>query len=198
MRNLAGQIETGVKAIARLGYIVGGWCLILLSLMICVEVVLRKVFNQSLQGVDEYGGYALAISSAIGFAYAFYEGSHIRIDVLVRRLPRGLRIASSLVAHLSLFFVATFFAKYAVLLTLESLDMESFANTPLRTPLYIPQGIWAFGMCLFALAVGVRLLLILQGLLQKQWPLLISLLDPRSEDETELKRVMQDIEGPRK
>lgn len=198
MKNPAGRIENGVRALARIGYIAGGWCLILLSLMICVEVVLRKVFNQSLQGVDEYGGYALAISSAIGFAYAFYEGSHIRIDVLVRRLPRGLRIASSLVAHFSLFFVATFFAKYAVLLTLESWDMDSFANTPLRTPLVIPQGIWALGMCLFSLAVGVRLLVVLQGLLRKQWPLLISLLDPRDEDEVEIRRVMHDIEGPQK
>ena len=198
MKNLATRTEGWVKALARVGYILGGWLLILLSVMVCAEIVLRKVFNQSLQGVDEYGGYALAVTSAIGFAYAFYEGSHIRIDVLVRRLPRGLRIASSLVAHLSLLFVAAFFAKYAVLLALESWDMESFANTPLRTPLFIPQAIWAGGMCLFALAIAIRLAVMLQTFLRKQWPVLVLMLDPKDADEAEIHRVLHDIEGKRK
>lgn len=198
MKNLASRIENGVKALSRVAYILGGWLLILLSVMVCVEIVLRKVFNQSLQGVDEYGGYVLAITSAFGFAFAFYEGSHIRIDVLVRRLPRGLRIVSSLVALLSLLFVAAFIAKYTVLLAVESWDMESFANTPLRTPLFIPQAIWAAGICLFALAIAMRLLVMLQSALRRQWPLLALMLDPKDGDEAEIHRVLQDIEGQRK
>ncbi len=59
MKNIGNSVEGGVKTISRIAYIVGGWLLILLSIMVCAEIVLRKVFNQSLQGVDEYGGYRL-------------------------------------------------------------------------------------------------------------------------------------------
>lgn len=195
MKNLTVRAENGVKTLSRIAYIVGGWLLILLSLMVCAEVVLRKVFNHSLQGVDEYGGYALAITSAIGFAYAFYEGAHIRIDVLIRRLPRSLRIVSSVVAHLSLLFVAGLFAKYTALLAIESWELGAFANTPLRTPLYIPQAVWAGGMFLFLVALAVRLAVILEGLVRRQWPDLVTLLDPRAEDVAEIERVLHDIEG---
>lgn len=195
MKNLSTSVEDRVKALARVACIVGGWLLILLSIMVCAEIVLRKVFNHSLQGVDEYGGYALAVTSAIGFAFAFYEGSHIRIDVLVRRLPRSLRILSSVVAHLSLLVVAGLFAKYAVLLTIESWEINAFANTPLRTPLYVPQAIWAGGMCLFFVALSVRLLVMLEGVVRKQWPDLVALLDTRDADVAEIERVLHDIEG---
>jgi TRAP-type C4-dicarboxylate transport system permease small subunit len=127
--------------------------------------------------VDEYGGYVLAITSAVGFAYTFYEGSHIRIDVLVRLLPRSLRMASWFIAHLSLIFVAALFAQHAVFLALESWDFGAFANTPLRTPLYIPQAIWAGGFCLFVIALVVRLAVILEGVLRSQWPEVVALLD---------------------
>ena len=198
MKNIGGNAEGWVKAFSRFAYIVGGWLLILLSIMVCAEIILRKVFNQSLQGVDEYGGYALAVTSAIGFAYAFYEGAHIRIDVLVRRMPQSLRILSALVAHLSLLVVAGLFAKYAVLLTIESWEIDAFANTPLRTPLYIPQAIWAGGMCLFFVALLVRLFMIIEGAVRKQWPDLAALLDTRDADATEIERVLQDIEGQQK
>ncbi|MBL6946398.1 MAG: TRAP transporter small permease [Rhodospirillales bacterium] len=194
MKNLSNSVENGVKAVSRIAYIGGGWLLIILSVLVCAEIVLRKVFSQSLQGVDEYGGYALAVTSAIGFAFAFYEGSHIRIDVLVTRLPRSLRILSSVVAHLSLLVVAWLFAKYAVLLTIESWEISAFANTPLRTPLFIPQAIWAGGMCLFFVALAVRLLKILEGVARKQWQDLVALLDTRDADSAEIERVLHDIE----
>ena len=184
MKNLSGSVENGVKAISRMAYIVGGWALIVLSIMVCVEVVLRKVFSLSLQGVDEYGGYALAITSAVGFAFTFYEGSHIRIDVLVRLLPRFLRITSSVVAHLSLIAVAALLANYAVDLTVESWEIGAFANTPLRTPLYIPQAVWSAGLCLFVIALVVRLAVILEGVARKQWPELIALLDTQEDKKT--------------
>jgi hypothetical protein len=34
----------------------------------CVEMVSRKLFNYNLQGIDEIGGYTLAVTSAIGFS----------------------------------------------------------------------------------------------------------------------------------
>jgi hypothetical protein len=44
----------------RIGAILSGYALLLLSLTICAEIVLRRLAAYSLQGVDEIGGYVLA------------------------------------------------------------------------------------------------------------------------------------------
>lgn len=186
MSNHLKNIESKFQSFSKLTCIAGGWLLILLSVMICVEVFLRKVFSLSLQGVDEYGGYALAITASLGLAYAFYEGTHIKIDVLVRLFPQPIRIASSLLAQVTLFGVASFLAYRTVLHTLESWELSAFANTPLRTPLYVPQGIWALGFTLFMIVLGIRLLLVLELAVRRNGTELKELLDT-NQDEEEVK-----------
>ena len=57
----------------------------------CVEMVTRKLFNFSLQGVDEIGGYTLAVTSALGlFVHAAGTRGHTRVDFLLSRLPAWL------------------------------------------------------------------------------------------------------------
>jgi hypothetical protein len=52
--------------------------------------------------------------------------------------------------------MVVFFA-YRALLTLdETILFDSIANTPLQTPLWIPQGLWAAGMVFFAVAAVVH------------------------------------------
>ena len=59
---------------------------------------MRKVLNRSLQGVDELGGYVLAVGTGLSFAAALLARAHIRIDVIHERLPRALRVAFNIAA----------------------------------------------------------------------------------------------------
>lgn len=197
MDNFTGRVEDSLKSLSKLVCITGGWFLVLISIMICIEVLMRKVFNHSLQGVDEYGGYALALTAALGLAYAFYEGTHIKIDVLIRLMPRHFRIGSSLLAQVTLLAIAVFFAYRTILHAFESWELTAFANTPLRTPLYIPQGIWAAGFCLFMLVLAVRMLVILEMLIRRQKTDLVELLDTNHE-ELEIKKAIAKAAGSEK
>mgnify|MGYP006194141717 CR=1 FL=1 len=47
-----------------------GLIFVALSLVVAVETALRKLFNISLQGADELGGYALAVGATIAFSLA--------------------------------------------------------------------------------------------------------------------------------
>ena len=71
-----------------------GFSLLALALAVAVETIMRKVFNKSLQGVDELGGYILAVAAALSFAIAIHARTHIRIDLLHDRLPRDMRACS--------------------------------------------------------------------------------------------------------
>ena len=48
-----------LKSISNLLTILTGYSLLILSFSIVLEIFLRAVFNFSMQGVDEYGGYVV-------------------------------------------------------------------------------------------------------------------------------------------
>ena len=136
---------------------VGGLILFATSIMIAIEVVLRKIFAISMGGADELSNYALAISSSWTFGYALFRKAHIRIDVFYVRLPRRLRQALD-VLSLALFGLCTLVVSYfAFRVLLTSIQRSSIANTPLATPLWIPQGLWFAGILTLTLMVFILL-----------------------------------------
>ncbi len=131
--------------------ILSGWWLIAFSLASCFEMVSRKLFQYSLQGIDEIGGYTLAATSAIGFSYTLITRGHTRIDFLVSKMPVPVRAGLNFLAMFTLALLSAFalFRGWNVLS--ESIEFQSTATTPLQTPLWIPQVIWFAGYVMFAL-----------------------------------------------
>lgn len=134
----------------RIFSLLAGYAVLGVTLMIGAEILLRRLFGVSLQGADEYGGYMLATLTAVGAAYALIERGHTRIEIVVERLPASLRAALNTVSVLFMAGMATFMAWRAALAMLESREFQSLSGTPLMTPLWIPQALWAGGMVLFA------------------------------------------------
>ncbi len=127
-----------------------GYLLLLLSLLVGIEVTSRKLFGFSLQGADELGGYVLAIQGAVGFSYALICRAHTRIDVFLTQMPKAVQTVLNLVAMLSITAFAAFMAWRAASAFAETLEYRSIANSPLATPLWIPQSIWLAGLLIFA------------------------------------------------
>ena len=135
-----------------------GLVFVVLSLAVTLEVTLRKVMNVSLQGVDELGGYALAVGSALAFSLALVARAHIRIDLVHERLPRALRVPMNLVAVLTLAATAAALPVLAWFALSDSISMNSTAQTPWATPLRWPQSVWFAALAAFALvAIGSAL-----------------------------------------
>ena len=139
---------------ARFLAILSGWWLIALSFLTVAEILLRKFFSISLQGVDEIGGYTTAIVSAFGFACALTVKGHTRVDFLLGRLPAGLRAVLNALAYALLAAMAIYGAWRGWSVLEESIEFQAHANSPLQTPLWLPQGAWFIGLLLFALCAG--------------------------------------------
>lgn len=129
-----------------------GWWLIVLSFATCVEMVSRKLFAFSLQGVDEVGGYTLAIVGAIGFSYTLVTRGHTRIDFLVGKLPPRARSVLNVLAIVTLAGMAVFAVLRGWVVLSESIEFQSRSTTPLQTPIWIPQSLWLLGWALFCIA----------------------------------------------
>ena len=128
-----------------------GGIFLLLSIVVAVETTSRKLFNVSLQGADELGGYALAVGSTIAFSLALMGRSHIRVDVFHEKFPRAMQAALNWLSIVSLAVLGLFIAWVAWKVIGDTRQYGSTAQTPWATPLIWPQSVWYAGLAIFAL-----------------------------------------------
>ncbi|MFK8083799.1 MAG: TRAP transporter small permease subunit [Granulosicoccus sp.] len=135
--------------------ILSGYACLGLSFLIVLEIVSRHFLNFSLQGVDEIGGYVVAITGTIGMALATWHRAHTRIDILLIRLPLKARAILNICAYGILTCGATFMAYMAWTTLAETIEFNSVSSSPLQTPLWIPQVMWFAGLVVFALSAAI-------------------------------------------
>jgi TRAP-type C4-dicarboxylate transport system permease small subunit len=144
-----------VAPLARAAAIASGWLLMAISFLTVFEIVARRWFGFSLRGVDEISGYTLAITSAAGFCWAFVTRSHMRITLLFPHVPPIARTLLNLLATVTLAGMALFCAWRGWNELAANFASGKPANTPLQTPIWIPQTFWFAGLAMFALTTGV-------------------------------------------
>lgn len=163
-----------------------------LSLLITVETLSRKLFNVSLQGADELGGYSLAIGSTIAFSLALMGRSHIRVDVLHDRLPAAVQGVLNWLSIVFMALFATLIAWLAYQVIQDTRSYQSVAQTPWATPLVYPQTLWLIGLGIFALVCLGYMVRATTLLFSGQIALLNQEFQPRSAKE-ELKEELDDL-----
>ncbi len=128
-----------------------GTIFLVLSVVVAVETLSRKIFNYSLQGADELGGYALAVGSTIAFSLALMGRNHIRVDVFHEKMPRALQAFLNWFSIASIAAFGVFMAWVATKVIVDTMQYGSTAQTPWATPLIWPQSVWYAGLVIFAL-----------------------------------------------
>ena len=88
MKRIANIIETVSLMIS--GYFTG-WLVFIFMFLVLAEVVSRYILRSPLILADEIGGYLVVAVTFIGLAYTGKAKGHIRIEVLVSRLPVKIR-----------------------------------------------------------------------------------------------------------
>ena len=154
--------------------------ILLAALVVAADVLVRKLFDVTMGGSDELSGYALAIAMSWGSASVLINRSHIRIDVLYQYLPLKLQVLSNLIALIGLGSFIGLLVRYSWEVVSSSWSMDALSNTPLQTPLWIPQGLWFLGFCLFLLTLIVLLWNCVEALLRGNTQQLLQLVSPRS------------------
>lgn len=153
-----------IEKVINLAAIGAGYACLGLCFLIGYEIIARRLLSHSVQGVDELGGYVLAITTGVGFASALLHRMHTRIDVAISYFPRIVQAILNTIAAALLAGFAVFMLLRAWDALQESIDFGSRSSTPLQTPLWIPQTVWVAGIGLFALiasAMAVHSLLLL-------------------------------------
>ena len=148
------------RAAAGLGTAMGilaGWGFVLCAFFIAAEVLARAFLRVSTGSTVEISGYMLAFGLSWGLAHTLTHRGHVRIDILINRLPRRARVPLHLCSLALLAVFIGFLAYGAWMLVDESLLFGASDISAMRIPLAIPQGLWAGGILLFLLLILLML-----------------------------------------
>lgn len=135
-------------------------------LFIGAEVILRKFFLISLGGADEISGYILGICITWSLGYVLFEKMHIRIDIIYAKISQRLQRVCDLIAMVITFAFISILSYFSFTVFWTSVQKGSLANTPLATPLWIPQLAWLLGFGFFFIVVLVLLIKAIRALMQ--------------------------------
>ena len=135
-----------------------GWLFVLCALFVTFDVLARKFLGFSSQSTTELSGYMLGVGIAWGLAGALDARTHVRIDILIQKVPPRWRGYLHWIALASLAVFAGFLVYGAWHTTMESWDFRATDNSLLKTPLVIPQGLWLLGIGVFGVMVVLRVL----------------------------------------
>jgi TRAP-type mannitol/chloroaromatic compound transport system permease small subunit len=144
----------------RIGHVmndVAGWLFVVCALFVSFDVLARKFWNVSSKATVEITGYMLAFGLAWGLCDALTTRAHIRVDVLVSKLPLGLRVWAHGLALAFLAMLAFFFAWRAWAVVLDSWMFNAHDSSALTIPLVVPQALWALGITAFFLLTVLML-----------------------------------------
>ncbi|WP_273689934.1 TRAP transporter small permease subunit [Ketogulonicigenium vulgare] len=177
------RLLAGLRTLSSAGIWIGGGGLLVFSFAVVVEVLMRRFMNHSFAGLDELGGYMLAIVGAIAFTETLLHRGHIRIDVIHARVGRRLQSALDVLAMLGVivFFGTMLF--YAQHLLGRSIGLQSRSISSLSVILWVPQSIWFVGIALFVVTAITLLARAIVALLLGDRATAVALIGLRSAEE---------------
>ena len=143
--------------VSLLSLIIAGIALWLMMGLIVSEVIARNAFSYGIPFTTEYAEYMVPAFGVVGAAYCLSKGGHIRVVVLIDRVPRRIREWINVLGLvLGLVFLIVF-AIQAFTIALINIATKVKAYYPTQTPLGYPQLILGIGLSLFALGLVIEI-----------------------------------------
>lgn len=156
-------ILDGIDTLGRLDGWMGALCLLALACLMIAEVALRSLSNvfpalpADIPVAWEYGSYLMAAAFTFGAAMTLRAGGHIRVTLVLARLsPPTRRWLETVLAALGTAFTS-YLAYSLINFTWRSFDSDQTSISS-GSPLWVPQALITFGVCLLVLQFFARFL----------------------------------------
>ncbi len=149
--------------------------LIAICALVAAQITLRLIDNAAhlltgqryglmIPSVAEIAGFLLAAASFLALAHAFRHGAHIRVNLLLSRLPAPLRRLAEIFSLAVALGLTVFFGWNVWLMVVDSYSFGEVSYGIIAIPLWIPQAAMLAGIVVFAIAIADDLLAVLRGL----------------------------------
>lgn len=133
-----------------------------IALLILAQIV-GRFFGLLVPSANEIAGFLMAASSFLALAYAFRGGSHIRVTMLLSRLPARLRRHADIGCLIAAAVISGYFAWYTLALVRDSIRYNEVSDGLVPIPLAYPQTAMLIGLFVLSIALIDELISVLRG-----------------------------------
>jgi len=147
--------------VADVGTFLSSLFMILITVLIGLEVLLRSLFNTTTHISTEYSTYFFIALVSLGLGYTMKEDGHIRITLLTGRLKGKPKMIQELAVTMLALAISAFILYFSVLMAYDTYSLGMKADTVSETPLYIPQITIPIGVLLLIFQLISRILRII-------------------------------------
>jgi len=179
--SLLSRTRTGLARLSRGVALAGLYLLFLTALGVSADILVRKLFGVAFVGIDELGGYAMALATSWALSHAFLEGAHIRVNIVHMNLRPAAKAWLDVAAVLVTAVMIGLLAWQVWIVAFESLVFDAVSNTPLRLPLWIPQFLFLGGIALFLVSSVVVFLESLEHAAKGRYDEVVALVEERGQ-----------------
>lgn len=125
-----GKFRSVVQATTRgLGY-VGMWFVVPMMLLTSTDAVLRDAISRPVRGAYELNSYILSVFVLLGLAYTQQFKDHVRVTILIDRLPPRLSAAISMFTILLTMFIVLVMTWQGVVVAFETSSVSDMLRIP--------------------------------------------------------------------
>jgi TRAP-type C4-dicarboxylate transport system permease small subunit len=148
---LVNAFDRLLAGVAYAGAVIAALAALAILTLVCTEVFLRELLDQSTLIADEMSGYLNVAIVYLGLAYTLREGGFIRVEAIYNRLAdKAGRIVPWFIVLASLTYVGILFWFMVEHVTYSfRSDIRSMFVS--QTPLYLPQLLIPIGLGILAL-----------------------------------------------
>lgn len=147
-------------------YDISAWVAGAFMVLILVNILVQvggSYFGLYIRGTDAYAGYSMAAASFFALAHTLKRGEHIRVTLVIQRLPpawrRGLEIGCLVLAVV----LTANFAWFSWTMAWWSFEFNAISDAQDKTPLWIPQLSMAIGVSILFIAFVDELVAVVSG-----------------------------------
>ena len=144
------------------GAILAAFFMVIIALLTLSQVI-GRIIGLLIPDAGDLAGYAMAATTFLALAHTFRSGGHIRVNLLLGRLPPGSRRLAECWCLGVVALIGACFAAFAAKLVTDSYDFGDVSTGMMPVPLWIPQVSMALGAILFEVAVVEELIRVARG-----------------------------------
>lgn len=169
---------------SRYSAIAGGLGILAISVMITIDVLLRKFFHTTLGGATEIAGFLFAAGTALSYPYVLIDRANIRIDAAYTHFSVRMRAILDTVTVLSVLFFIAILSKSIFGVWLEAIHTNAKTIGVINVPRWVVQTPWVMGYIFFVATALFLAVYSVKSLVAHNWQLVSRISGVPSIEET--------------
>jgi TRAP-type C4-dicarboxylate transport system permease small subunit len=126
-------------------------CIVSIALLILAQII-GRMFGFIIPSADDFAGYCMAASIFLALPYTLRSGDHIRVTMILHRLPVAGRYWIEVFCVTVGTLTTGYFAWYTIKMVWESYQFSEISQGYVPVQLWIPQMPLAFGLVVLFIA----------------------------------------------